>query len=121
MNLDPLRRQVTDEKAERVFEAMNLLRKFDSEMPAQLVCSLLYIASHNGAHKQALEEDLELSVAAGSRNTDWLSDDHRLISKRGLGLITKTQDPDSRRRLALTLTPKGLVLMDQLKSILFDS
>ena len=119
MNLDPLRRTVTDPSMDRIFLAMNLLRKFDSEMPAQLVCSLLYIASHNGAHKQALEEDLELSVAAGSRNTDWLSDDHRLESKRGLGLITKIRDPENKRRLALTLTPKGHMVIDQLKEILF--
>ena len=120
MNLDPLRREVTDEKAERIFEAMNLLRKFDSEMPAQLLCSLFYVASHSHCHKQALEEDLGLSTASGSRNTDWLSDEHRL-EKPGLGLITKRKDDSNKRRSELALTQKGWVLMDQLKSILFDS
>ena len=120
MNLDPLRREVTDEKAERIFEAMNLLRKFDSEMPAQLLCSLFYVASHANCHKQALEEDLGLSEASGSRNIAWLTEEHRL-KKRGLGLITKTTDSSNGRRLELALTAKGWVLIDQLKSILYDS
>ena len=120
MNLDPLQRAVTDTQVERLCTAMNLLRKMDSEMPAQLVCSLFYIASHNYCHKQAVEEDLQLTVAAGSRNTDWLSDDHRL-NKPGLGLITKQRDPNNGRRLQMVLTPKGQVLVDQIKDVLYGS
>lgn len=120
MNLDPLQRAVTDPQMERVCTAMSLLRKMDSEMPAQLVCSLFYIASHNHCHKQALEEDLQLTVAAGSRNTDWLSDDHRL-DKPGLGLITKQRDPNNGRRLQMVLTPKGQVFVNQIKDVLFGN
>ena len=119
MELDPLRRDVTDQTAERIFVAMNVLRKMDSEMPAQLVSALFYIASRNECHKQALEEDLGLSVAAGSRNTDWLTENHRL-GKRGLGLIIKERDPSNKRRLMLTLTPKGEELIQTLKDILYD-
>lgn len=120
MNLDPLRRQVTDPTIEHAFTALNLLRKLDSEMPAQLVSSLFYIASHNGCHKQALEEDLGLSVAAGSRNVAWLSDAHRLKGRDGLGLIIKEKDPACKRRLLLSLTPKGELLIEQLKEILYQ-
>ena len=56
--------------------------------------------------------------AAGSRNTDWLSENHRL-GKRGLGLIVKERDPGNGRRLVLTLTPKGELLIDELKEILY--
>ena len=119
MELNPLRRDVTDQRSERLFVAMNVLRKMDSEMPAQLVSALFYIASRKDCHKQALEEDLNLSVAAGSRNTDWLSENHRL-GKKGLGLITKERDQDNKRRLILKLTPKGELLIQQLKEILYD-
>ena len=120
MDADPLQRSVTDPTIERVFLAMNVLRKLDAEMPAQLVSALFYIASHNGCHKLAMEEDLCLCKASGSRNTDWLSRQHRL-GKRGLGLIIKERDPFNGRRLVLSLTEKGELLIAQLKSILYDN
>ena len=43
------------------------------EIPGQLVSCFLYIASHDGCHKQAMEEALNLTTASASRNTDWLA------------------------------------------------
>ena len=95
------------------------LRGLDDEFPAQLLSTLLYVASHDCCHKQALEEDLSFTTASGSRNTDRLSATHRL-NKPGLNLLTKEADPGNRRRLQLKLTPQGQVLIDQLKGILYD-
>ena len=87
-------------------------------MPAQVTACLLWIASHERGHKTAMEHELKLSVASGSRNTDWLSDWHRL-GKPGLGLVRKSQDPTNRRRAELCLTPKGEALIDDLREILY--
>ncbi len=120
MTMDPYRNQLTDTRMERVLLAMEKLRELDDEMPAQLLSTLFYVASHKDCHKQALEEDLNFSTASGSRNTDWLTAEHRIKNRRGLGLIVKEKDPSNRRRIQLRLTVKGQVFIDQLKSILYD-
>ena len=117
--MDPLRRTLTDPQVYKILQAINLLRLLDREVPAQVVAAFFYVASHNDCHKTAMEEDLNFSAASGSRNSDWLSEFHRL-RKPGMGLITKTQDPANRRRQQLRLTPKGEQLIHQIKEILFD-
>lgn len=116
--MDPLRRTRTNPKIERLLKAINLLRLLDREMPAQVIASFLYVASHDNCHKQAMEEELSMTVASGSRNTDWLSKYHRL-NKPGLDLITKEADPTDRRRQLLKLTPNGKELVNQLQEILY--
>tara|TARA_X000001382_G_scaffold7323_1_gene5555 strand:+ start:316 stop:726 length:411 start_codon:yes stop_codon:yes gene_type:complete len=116
--MDPLRRQLTNDKAARLLKVIQLIRLLDREMPAQVIASFLYVASHNHCHKQALEEDLDFTTASSSRNTDWLSDQHRL-NKPGLGLIKKQQDPANRRRQELILTSKGESLLKQIEDLLY--
>ena len=65
------------------------LRALDHEFPAQLLSTLLYVASHKDCHKQALEEDLNFSTASGSRNTDWLSNHHRLNKLGSTSLLRR--------------------------------
>ncbi len=117
--MDPLRRNLTDEQSNKLLAMINMLRDLDDEIPAQCIATLFYVASHNKCHKQALEEDLGFTTASGSRNTDRLSEQHRL-NKPGLGLIVKEPDPGNRRRLQLALTPKGQVFIDQLLSVIYD-
>ena len=129
MDLDPLQRRVTDSDIDRVFEAIEFIRKFDQdngshEISISVLASLLFVGSRNGAHKQALEEDLDMTRSSSSRNTDILSKWHRLIlpsgkRKPGLGLIKKEVDGSDRRRSLLTLTKKGEELITQLKDILY--
>jgi len=92
----------------------------DKEMPAQVVATFLYVASHDECHKLAMEMALDFSTASGSRNTDWLSQYHRL-NKPGLDLITKEVDPMNRRRQILRLTPKGKQLVQQIEEILYGN
>jgi len=116
--MDPLRRQRTNPKIERLLKVINHLRLLDREIPAQVIATFFYVASHDGCHKQALEEDLSLTVASGSRNTDWLSKHHRL-NKPGLDLIRKEADPTDRRRQILSLTPKGEQFVQLIEDILY--
>ncbi len=116
--MDPLRSERTNAQIERLLKAIKLLRVLDREIPAQVIATFLYVASHDNCHKQAMEEELGLSTASGSRNTDWLSKIHRL-NKPGMDLIIKEVDPTNRRRLVLRLTPKGKDLVNELEEILY--
>jgi len=113
---DPLANQCTDARLAKVHLAFNALLLLQREIPGQLVSTFLYIASHDGCHKQALEQELGLTTASSSRNTDWLSDGRMGIKHPGLGLITKEQDG---RRQRLRLTPEGKDLARHMKSIIY--
>ena len=103
----------------RLFQCMEEFVKFDPEMPLQLQLTFLYIASNDGCHKQALEEELGYSNAAGSRNTDYLAEIHRYKNKPVLKLISKERDPSNLRRYQLVLTKSGKQLVDTLKEQLY--
>lgn len=129
MNLNPLQRRVTDSSIDRLTDAIELIRNVDpthgsNEISISVLSTLLYVGSRNECHKQALEEDLQMTRASTSRNTDMLSKHHRLLiasgkRKPGLGLIKKEVDVSDRRRSTLTLTKKGEKLFTQIKHILY--
>ena len=116
--MDPYRNQLTDPTVERLLKVSQRLQALDREIPAQLISCFLYIASHETCHKQALEDDLCLTTASASRNTDWLSKTHRL-NKPGLDLIIKEVDPTNKRRVQLRLSPKGKRLIQSIKDDLY--
>lgn len=109
---------------------MNVLREWEREMPAQLIATFLYVASHNDCPKSDLTKPVEqgglgFTEASASRNTDCLAKIHRLRDedgkrRQGMGLIIKYSDPDRDGRLKfLKLTPQGEALNCQLKQILY--
>ena len=115
--MDPLKRQVTDDSVVRLVDIMQEFRKLDYEVPAQVILCFVFVASHNPCHSEVLCHELGLTRAAVSRNTDWLSDKHRL-GKPGLNLITKEVDVSNRRRMILSLTDKGKIIAKDLRKIL---
>ena len=117
--MDPLNRQVTCSTTTRLLGVAEIFRELDREVRAQVLAVYLYVASHNGCHSQAMMEDLELTGASASRNTDWLSKKHRL-GKPGLNLIRKEVDESNKRRHTLWLTPKGKELLTQINQLLHD-
>jgi len=118
-NSDPSR-VVTDYQMAKLAQAIEHFRTLDKEIPAQVIATFLYVASHDDCTKVDLEKALTFSTASGSRNTDWLSEFHRL-NKAGLGLIVKYRDQTNRRRQLLKLSPKGRILVKHLKTILYGS
>ena len=124
--MNPLRRQITDLQVHKLLQVLQLIRELEptkakvNELPIQTLTCLMYIASHDGCHKQAMEEDLNMNKAAGSRNTDWLARLHRL-GRPGLNLITKEVDRSDRRRSVLKLTRKGKDLVHKITRILYDN
>ena len=117
--MDPIRIQATDARIEKVLSAFELIRLLDREMPGQLVSTFLYVASHDGCHKQAIEQELNMTTASASRNTDVLSTGRLGREAAGLQLITKEVDPTNKRRQVLKLTPKGKALAQQMKQIIY--
>ena len=117
-NSDPSR-VVTDYQMAKLAQVIDRFRRLDNEIPWQTLATFLYIASHDDCTKVDLERALEFSTASGSRNTDWLSDKHRILDRNGLGLINKSRDPNNKRRLLLALTPKGKRLVQTIKDILY--
>lgn len=121
--MDPLRKQLTDDRLINLLKALEYLRtevapKMD-HIPLQVVSAFLYVATHDECHKQQIEQVFGLSVAAGSRCTDFLCEENRL-GKDGLGLITKEVDPSNRRRQVLSLTVKGHKTAERIIAILND-
>ena len=111
-------REITDIDIAKLAQAIEHFRTLDKEIPAQVIATFLYVASHDDCLKGDLEKALAFSTASGSRNTDWLSAYHRL-NKPGLGLIIKYRDPNNRRRQVLQLSDKGRVLVKELKHFYF--
>jgi hypothetical protein len=120
--MDPLKRSLTDDTAAKLLDAWELLRTQHKEVPAQAVTVLLYVASHNPCHKQAIEEDLNLSTASCSRSINFVATDPARPGKStdGLGLVQKYHDESNYRRFLLKLTPKGEQFIDRIKSIIYD-
>ena len=112
--MDPLKKQVTDDSVVRLVDILQEFRKLDYEVPAQVILCFVFVASHNPCHSEVLCHELGLTRAAVSRNTDWLSEKHRL-RKPGLGLIKKEVDESNRRRMILSLTPKGKLMLKSIR------
>ena len=117
--MDPLKRSITNRQLLPLLEVIELFMKFDREIPAQMMSTYLYVATHNRCHKQALEEDLSFSSASGSRNTDYLSPTH-ILKNKGFSLLEKKYDKYNGRRLTLELNSDGKKLAEELEAILYS-
>jgi len=114
-------RETTDLEMEKLLKAMELFRSYDPEIPAQVISVFLYIASHDDVSKvqiQDKEVGLNMPSASASRNTDWLSHKHRL-GKSGLNWVIKYRDPTDMRKQIMKLSPQGVLLVKQLRDILY--
>ena len=114
-------RTTTDLEMNKLLKAMELFRSHDPEMPAQVISVFLYIASHDDCSKVQLQDKdvgLNMPSASASRNTDWLSHKHRL-GKSGLNWVIKYRDPTDMRKQIMKLSPQGVLLVKQLRDILY--
>ena len=117
--MKPIRKQCTDARLEKIQNAFDVIRLLDREMPGQVLSAFLYVAAHNGCHKQALEEELGYTSPSASRVTDILSEGRPGRESKGLGLITKTEDLGNRRRQFLHLTAHGEDIARTMKRIIY--
>lgn len=110
---------LVDPQAKRLYEAIELLRILDREMPAQLVSTFLFIAAYEPVDTLQIAEATGLAKSSVSRNTDWLSSRHRIKTRDGLGLIIKEENPFNWRTRICRLTPKGASLIKQIKERIY--
>ena len=116
--MNPLKRDITNDDLLPLLEVIEEIRVRDPEMTAAVLSIFLYVATHDDCHKQAIEEDLEISTSNCSRAADWLLD-KRTLRKPGLGLITKEADPSNKRRVMFRLTQQGKHLANRLQTTLY--
>ena len=101
----------------RMLGVVEILRVLDVEMPAQVMSCFLFVASRtDGCTTAELQEELGLTAASMSRNTTWLTGQHRSNPKRGLNLITKEVYQPNKRLRYLRLTQQGRNLAKQLST-----
>ena len=118
--MDPLKRLETDSRLNLLLTAWEILRTQHREIPAQSISVLLYVASHNPCHKQAIEEDCSLTTASCSRMITFLSGGKRPnVNRNELCLIEKYTDPGNARRFMCRLTPKGDQLVHLIKDTIY--
>lgn len=119
--MDPLKRLETDSRLNDLLHAWETLRVSHREVPAQAVTVLLYVASHNPCHKQAVEEDCNLTTASCSRMITFLTGVGRPgVKSSEMCLLRKYTDPRNKRRFMLELTPKGESLISIIKGIIYE-
>lgn len=116
--MNPLKRDITNDDLLPLLEVIEEIRVRDPEMTAAVLSIFLYVATHDDCHKQAIEEDLEISTSNCSRAADWLLD-KKTLRKPGLGLITKEADPSNKRRVMFRLTQQGKHLANRLQTTLY--
>ena len=118
--MDPLKRLETDRRLNLLLTAWESLRQQHREIPAQAVTVLLYVASHNPCHKQAIEEDCSLTTASCSRMITFLTGGKRPgVQRNDLRLIERYTDPGNGRRHMCKLTPKGEQFITIIKSTIY--
>ena len=118
--MDPLKRQLTNESINKLLLAWELLRTQHREVPAQAVTTFLYVASHDPCHKQAIEEDQDLTPASCSRMISFLTNSGRPgVNPSGLPLVEKYTDPYNGRRFMVRLTPKGKAIANSILEVIY--
>ena len=118
-------REVTHFEIEKLAKAIECFRnnsgEYTREIPVQVIATFLYVASHDDCNKIDMERALCLSSASGSRNTDWLSDQHRL-GKPGLRMVYRKPGETSKKGHKyqhVFLTEKGKETAILIRKILY--
>lgn len=77
----------------------------DAHMTCRQMAILALVAAHPGLSNKPIAQTLDISPPVVTRAADWLIE---------LGLLTRVQDLEDRRRVVLTVTPHGRRLLASL-------
>ena len=110
-----------DNESYNLLRVLHMFMKLDDsqQVPLQSMAVFWYVATYQNCSKKDIEDHFKMSKASTSRMTDYISRYHRL-GKAGLGLISKEQDPNDRRKTLLKLTRKGKDLIEKSFSTLYE-
>lgn len=101
----------------KMVRAIEAFRQLNKDMLANEMMAFLLVAERNGISMTELQDVLDLSKAATSRNVNFLSQ-HGANSRDGLKLVITTENPENRRQKLVHLTPRGKALKRQIESLL---
>lgn len=108
-------------KHNKLIHALELLRNLDKEIQAQKILIFLRVAEASGPIPMPkLQEMLDLSQAAVSRNVASLGELHWKKKRGGHGLVRSWDDPQNGRQKLVELTVAGRRLSDILNSLIGD-
>ena len=110
-----------DNESYNLLRVLHMFMKLDDsqQVPLQSMAGFWYVATYQNCSKKNIEDHFKMSKASTSRITDYISRYHRL-GKAGLGLISKEQDPNDKRKTLLKLTRKGKDLIEKSFSTLYE-
>ena len=110
-----------DNESYNLLRVLHMFLKLDKSqnVPLQAVAVFWYVATYHNCSKKDIENHFNMSKASASRMTDYISRYHRL-GKSGLGLISKEQDPNDKRKTLLKLTRKGKDLIEKSFNTLYE-
>ena len=110
-----------DNESYNLLRVLHMFLKLDKsqEVPLQAMAIFWYVATYHNCSKKDIENHFKMSKASASRMTDYISRYHRL-GKAGLGLISKEQDPNDKRRTLLKLSRKGKDLIEKSFNTLYE-
>lgn len=99
--------------------AVDEVMKINRHLTGFQLQAFLTAATNEGIIQYTLQEKMNTSNAVMSRTLSKLSK-HGYNGRPGLGLLETEQDPDDRRFMIVTLTPKGRALIQRIRQILGD-
>ena len=110
-----------DNESYNLLRVLHMFLKLDKsqDVPLQAMAVFWYVATYHNCSKKDIENHFKMSKSSASRMTDYISRYHRL-GKSGLGLISKEQDPNDKRRTLLKLTRKGKDLIEKSFNTLYE-
>ena len=100
----------------KIIMLFNEFRKLDADMTIHQAVCFMYVVKYNGITMKELADRIGIAQSSTSRNVAALSKWHRL-GKEGLDLVEAIEDPAERRKKRVSLTPKGKLMAEQLRSI----
>ena len=108
--------QVSNPPIVQQFKILEILRRASdtNEMPAQLISTFLYVASHEGCNQEDLMKVTGMSSSSVSRCVLWLTGQHRLDHRDGLKWIRRVRDEVDWRCYRLFLTAEGKGVVEQI-------
>lgn len=98
----------------QTMRVMEDFARIQDDMQLSTLRTLLFIASMGKCYQADVENYLGLSRAAVSRNVAYWTD-IKFDGRKGIGFITREEDPNDRRNNILVLTPRGKLFLERMR------
>jgi hypothetical protein len=92
---------------------LNVFRTMHPRIEAQTIVTFLMVASHEGRTQQQIAELVGTTQSSVSRNLAALAQ----YGDVALDLVTIRENPENRRQKEVRLTPKGRMVIQQIRAI----